>query len=225
MQTDPGKYGGDGPIGAGIAIARDEGAGALVQARSRRAISCDLGGTTSVGDTSAVTPQGAAPTLFGYAVAGSLAFGLTDTLSRVLKAGPRYARDALEIVPRLCRHRLRLCAGGGGPGDFPPLWHSAPCNHERDRRHRRHQRRLPFRSGEMPRYRRDSDEIPTRSSAHLARSRAVSAQVRIRGVSTGAPAGETLASLLDEGGGGIGGVGVLFRGLGPILLKEVMMTT
>ena len=56
MQTDPGKYGGGGPIGAGIAIAMDEGAGALVQARSRRAISCDLGGTTSAGDTSAVTP-------------------------------------------------------------------------------------------------------------------------------------------------------------------------
>ena len=52
----------------------------------------------------------------------------------------------------------------------------------------------------------------------------ISAQVRIRGVSTGASAGETLASLLDEGGGGIGGVGVLFRGLGPILLKEVMLT-
>lgn len=72
---------------------------------------------------------------------------------------------------------------------------------------------------------RDTGEIPTRPSAHLARSRAVSAQVRIRGVSTGAPAGETLASLLDEGGGGIGGVGVLFQGLGPILLKEVTMTT
>ena len=74
MQIEPRRYGGAGVIDAAKGIYRDEGAGALV--------------------------QGAAPTLLGYALSGALAFGLTDTLSRVLKARPGCARDALEMRPR-----------------------------------------------------------------------------------------------------------------------------
>ena len=113
MQTEREKYGSKGALGAGIAIARDEGAGALVQVTSARSRQ-HLGGITaaSLRVISAASPsrQGAAPTLLGYALAGSLAFGLTDTLSRALKAGPRCARDAREMAARWPRDGREMTA-------------------------------------------------------------------------------------------------------------------